>query len=109
MPPNAEFHAIAIEQNGRWVAALPMLRRKIGRLINAGVLPCNEWSSSGEFLLDLSADVDSVMELFLNAINECNWPLLWLDEAILDTARWRTLFQSVANKILKALSGRVGR
>ena len=70
----AEFHAIAVEQGGRWVAALPMVRRKIGRLINAGVLPCNEWSSSGECLLDPSADVNRVMEVFLDALMDCNWP-----------------------------------
>ena len=60
----AEFHAIAVQQEGRWVAALPIVRRKIGRLINAGVLPCNEWSSSGECLLDFSADVNRVMPVF---------------------------------------------
>jgi CelD/BcsL family acetyltransferase involved in cellulose biosynthesis len=97
----ADFHAIAVEQDGRWVAALPMLRRKIGRIIPAGALPCNEWSSSGDFLADISADAHRVMAVFLDALAECNWPLLWLDEAILETARWRVFMQAVADRRLK--------
>jgi CelD/BcsL family acetyltransferase involved in cellulose biosynthesis len=94
---DAEFHAIAVQQDGRWVAALPIVRRKIGRLIKAGVLPCNQWSSSGECLLDFSADVKQVLHLLLDALKECNLPLLWLDEAILETARWQVFMQAVAD------------
>ncbi len=65
----AEFHALAVEHHGRWAAALPMLRKKIGPLIVAGVLPCNQWSSSGEFLLDLSADVNPAVEALLDALH----------------------------------------
>lgn len=97
----AEFHAIVVEQDGRWAAALPMVRRKIGRLVNAGALPCNEWSSSGECLLDFSADVIRVMAVFLDALMDCNWPLLWLDETILETARWQAFMQVVADNGLK--------
>jgi CelD/BcsL family acetyltransferase involved in cellulose biosynthesis len=98
---DAEFHAIAVQQDGRWVAALPILRRRIGRLIKAGVLPCNQWSSSGECLLDFSADVKQVLQLLLDALRECNLPLLWLDEAILETARWQVFMRAVADSRLK--------
>jgi CelD/BcsL family acetyltransferase involved in cellulose biosynthesis len=97
----AEFHAVAVRRGGRWVAALPMVQRRIGRLIKAGVLPCNQWSSSGECLLDFSADVNQIMPVFLDALVECNWPLLWLDEAILETARWQAFMRAVADGRLK--------
>jgi CelD/BcsL family acetyltransferase involved in cellulose biosynthesis len=100
---DAQFHAIAVQQDGRWVAALPIVRRKIGHIIPAGVLPCNEWSSSGECLLDLSADVNQAMQLLLDALIECNLPLLWLDEAILETARWQIFMQAVAAKRLTSV------
>lgn len=99
--PDAEFHAVAIRQGGQLAAALPLVRRKIGRLINAGVLPCNQWSSSGELLLDPSADANQIMPLLLDGLAECNWPLLWLDEAILESARWKTFIQAVADKSMK--------
>jgi hypothetical protein len=89
------FHAIAIEQENRLAAALPLLRRKLGGLISAGALPCNEWSSSGEFLLDPSADADRVMDVFSHALAQCEWPLLWLDEAILEAPRWRIFEQGI--------------
>ncbi|MGA2059529.1 MAG: GNAT family N-acetyltransferase [Thermoguttaceae bacterium] len=98
---DAEFHAIAVQQDGRWVAALPIVRRRIGRLIKAGVLPCNQWSSSGECLLDFSADVKQVLQLLLDALRECNLSLLWLDEAILETARWQVFMRAVADSRLK--------
>ncbi|MGA2797885.1 MAG: GNAT family N-acetyltransferase [Thermoguttaceae bacterium] len=98
---DAEFHAIAVQQDGRWVAALPIVRRRIGRIIPAGVLPCNQWSSSGECMLDFSIDVKQVSQLLLDALRECNLPLLWLDEAILETARWQVFMRAVADNHLK--------
>ncbi len=97
----ADFHAIVIKQGGRWVAALPILRRRIGRLVKAGVLPCNQWSSSGECLLDFSADVNRVMPALLDALRQCNLPLLWLNEAILETARWQAFIRAVSECRLK--------
>jgi CelD/BcsL family acetyltransferase involved in cellulose biosynthesis len=98
---DAEFHAIAVQQDGRWVAAMPIVRRRIGHVIKAGVLPCNEWSSSGECLLDFSADVKQVLHLLLDALRQCNLPLLWLNEAILGTARWQVFMRAVADSRLK--------
>jgi CelD/BcsL family acetyltransferase involved in cellulose biosynthesis len=97
----SRFHTIAIEQENRLVAALPLLRRKLGGLISAGVLPCNEWSSSGEFLLDQSADADRVMDVFFHAMAQCDWPLLWLDEAILEAPRWRIFAQGIDKRRIK--------
>jgi hypothetical protein len=99
----SRFHAIVVEHDGRWVAALPLLRRKIGRLIDADALPCNEWSSSGEFMLDPSADDDRIMDAFFDAIARCGRSLLWLDEAILEAPRWQIFMQGFDKRRIKSL------
>ncbi len=101
------FHAIAIESEGRLVAALPLVRRKLGCLLNVAAMPCNEWSSSGELLLDRVVEqaslpgpgrteisVPPVLEALAAAIRAMPWPLLWLDEAVLDAPRWQQLRQA---------------
>jgi hypothetical protein len=99
-----DFHALAVEAQGRLVAALPLVRRKIARLLNAGTMPCNEWSASGDLLLDSSVEqaflpapgqtimsIPPVLDALAAAIREMPWPLLWLDEAVLSAPRWRAL------------------
>ena len=49
-----DFHAVAVEVSGLWVAALPLVRRKIGRVLTVAAMPCNEWASCGELLWDAS-------------------------------------------------------
>jgi CelD/BcsL family acetyltransferase involved in cellulose biosynthesis len=85
----AEFHAVAIKRDGRFVAALPIVRRRLGGAIRAGVLPCNEWSSSGECLLDFAADANAALSSLLKALMNLNLDLLWLDEAIPQSDRWQ--------------------
>ena len=115
---HGDFHAIAVELNGLWVAALPLVRRKIGRLLPAAAMPCNEWSTAGDFLwdasmgetllslpeqtgmsapLDLEMPVPPVLAALAEAIREMPWPLLWLDEVELDAPRWQQLRQAFFN------------
>ncbi len=83
------------------MAALPLVRRRIGGIVRAGALPCNQWSSSGECLLDLSADANCTLPMLLDALVDCNLHLLWLDEAILETERWQAFMQAAAQRRLK--------
>jgi CelD/BcsL family acetyltransferase involved in cellulose biosynthesis len=86
-----DFHALAVEADGRLVAALPLVRRRIAGLFEAGTMPCNEWSASGDLLLDSGVERARVLDALAAAIREMPWPLLWLDEAALDAPRWREL------------------
>ncbi|MEN6452062.1 MAG: GNAT family N-acetyltransferase [Thermoguttaceae bacterium] len=56
-----DFHAVAVEDDGRLVAALPLVRRRLGHVLTVAAMPCNEWSASGELLLDagIAANVES--------------------------------------------------
>lgn len=99
-----DFHAIVVEKDGLWMAALPLVRRKIGRLLTAATMPCNEWAASGELLLDasegkaFSPDADQTttseqanesdsptLAALAEAIRRMPWPLLWLDEVVLNS------------------------
>ena len=100
---DADFHAIAVKQDGHWVAALPIVRQKLGRVVRAGALPCNQWSSSGECLLDFSADVNDVMPALFDALMDCDLHLLWLDEAILETARWQAFIHAANHRRIKSV------
>jgi CelD/BcsL family acetyltransferase involved in cellulose biosynthesis len=94
--PRAEFHALAVEDQGQWVAALPLVRRKVARLIDAGTLPLNEWSPSGDLLLDSTVRTDTVLDLLVAALVELPWGLWWLDEVAVDAPRWRAFIAAAA-------------
>jgi len=94
--PRAEFHALTVQSGGRLVAALPLLRRRLGRVVDAAVLPANEWSVHGELLLDPQTDVAAAMDRLVEAMGEMRRQLLWLDEAALETARWQALLAALA-------------
>jgi CelD/BcsL family acetyltransferase involved in cellulose biosynthesis len=90
-----DFHAIGVEADGRLLAALPLVRRKVARMFDAAAMPCNEWSSSGDLLLDATTDNDATLDALTAAIGELPWPLLWLDEAVLDAPRWQRFEQAL--------------
>lgn len=110
--PRAEFHALAIEDQRRWVAALPLVRRKVARVVDAGALPLNEWSSSGDLLLDATARTETVLDLLVAAIVDLPWQLFWLDEVAVDAPRWKAFLAAVARAAMAAHyqeQGRIGR
>lgn len=84
-----DFHAFAVEENGRWVAALPLISHRLAGMLSAGVLPCNPWSSSGELLLDPTADAASALDAILDAAANVSWQWLWLNETVVHASRWR--------------------
>lgn len=93
--PQADFRALVVEDRGQWIAALPLVHRKLGRIVDAGVLPSNEWSLCGELLLDPGAEADAALDALVAALDELPWPLVWLDEVPLDTPRWQALMEAV--------------
>jgi CelD/BcsL family acetyltransferase involved in cellulose biosynthesis len=94
--PAARFHAVAVESEGRLLAALPLVGRRVGRVIEAGDLPTNAWSASGELLLDPIGANDVVLDRLAAGLAELPWSLLWLDSAPFETPRWQGLMAAVA-------------
>lgn len=93
--PRAEFHALVVEDGGQWVAGLPLVARRLGRIVDAGIMPLNEWSSRGELLLDPAAEADRVMDALVAATAELPWQLLWLDEVALEASRFAALQRAI--------------
>jgi CelD/BcsL family acetyltransferase involved in cellulose biosynthesis len=94
--PRAEFRVLTVEDQGQWVAALPLVGRKVARLVYAGTLPLNEWSPSGDLLLDPAPTSDTVLDLLVAAMVELPWGIFWLDEVAIDAPRWKALLAAVA-------------
>jgi CelD/BcsL family acetyltransferase involved in cellulose biosynthesis len=86
-----DFQAIVVEGNGRYLAALPMVSRRIAKIMRAGCLTCNPWLPCGDLLLDTSADSEDALASLVSATNDLPWPLLWLNDAIIDAPRWQAL------------------
>ncbi len=90
--PQSRFHCLAVEDQGQLVAAIPLVGRKIGRVVPAGGLPRNDWSpGGGELLLDPTADVDQALDLLVAGLRDVPWPLLWLDDVNIDASRYQAL------------------
>jgi CelD/BcsL family acetyltransferase involved in cellulose biosynthesis len=91
--PDAAFRAVAIEADGRWIAALPLVDCRVGWLIPAGGLPGNAWSPCGDLLLDHEADADAAIDLLLASAGRLPWLVLWLNETSHESPRWRALLR----------------
>lgn len=86
----AKFEAIVIEQDGKLLAALPLIKSRLRGLLPAATMPSNHWTPAGDLLVDPEA-TDEVFDLLADAISASSWSLLWLDFAIIDAVRWLRL------------------
>ena len=84
-----DFHAFAVEEDGRWLAALPLISRRLAGVLPVGTLPCNPWSPCGELLLDPSANTAPALDAILAAAGDVSWQWLWLNDTVLHSSRWR--------------------
>jgi CelD/BcsL family acetyltransferase involved in cellulose biosynthesis len=84
------FRAVAVECEGKLVAALPLVRRRWRGVLTAGMMTSNEWTPCGDVLLDPAAS-DAVLALFARGLAKLHLSLLWLDYAIVDAPRWQRL------------------
>jgi CelD/BcsL family acetyltransferase involved in cellulose biosynthesis len=93
--PRAALDCLAVVDQGQWVAALPLVRESRCRVLGSGALPWNEWSPSGDLLLDPGADTDAVLDVLTAGLRDLPWPLLWLDGVPVDAPRWRAMIAAV--------------
>jgi CelD/BcsL family acetyltransferase involved in cellulose biosynthesis len=87
--PRANFVALAVEQDGQLVAALPLVERRLAGMVSVGSLPCNNWGWAGDLLLDLTCDVPGALAVLAAEIRRLPWPLMWVDAIPLEQARWQ--------------------
>jgi CelD/BcsL family acetyltransferase involved in cellulose biosynthesis len=80
---------LAVELNGRLVAALPLVSKRIAGVVQVLTLPVNDWAMCGELLLDQDADPASVLAPLVSWLTQPGTPILWLDYLPLQTQRWQ--------------------
>jgi CelD/BcsL family acetyltransferase involved in cellulose biosynthesis len=93
--PNSNFTALAVEQDGQLVAALPLVQRRLVKLVSVGSLPSNTWCWAGDLLLDQSCNVPAALAALTAEIRRLQWPLLWFDASPLEEARWQQFLSAL--------------
>jgi CelD/BcsL family acetyltransferase involved in cellulose biosynthesis len=87
--PRAKVRALAVEQAGRFVAALPLIGGRLKRVMSVGKIPNSDWSWAGELLLDPGSDSSAALDVLLTGIKGLRWPLIWIDLAPYEANHWR--------------------
>jgi CelD/BcsL family acetyltransferase involved in cellulose biosynthesis len=90
------FRALVVQRDGQFVAALPLVEGRVGRVVRTARLPGNGWWVSGDFLLDPDVDAAAVCDQIVRHVGRLPWPLLSLYPIEAQTARWQALHESLA-------------
>ena len=93
--PAARFQALVVADGDRWLAALPLVERRVAGIC-AGTLPCNAWPSGATLLWDTAASDDpAVGAAVLAAVARLPWPLVVLEAAMPARASWLALIRGL--------------
>ncbi len=96
------FHAVAVaDDEGRLLAALPLVGRRLHGMLSAGHLASNAWTPAADLLLSPEAD-DSVLDTLAQGLARMPWAILWLDFAIVSAPRWQRLVAACRRAGLEA-------
>ncbi len=74
--PNTRLQIIVVEQDGAFIAGLPLVERRRARLWGLGSLSGNCWSPTADLLVDPAADVEGALELLVAGLAETGWPIV---------------------------------
>ena len=85
--PEAEFRCFLVEQQGRPVAALPLVGKRFLSFVNAAKLPGNVWAASGDLLIDHEADVEPALEMIVAGLAELPWGVFVFEQIFVDGSR----------------------
>lgn len=94
--PQGGLRALAVvEEQGRWLAALPLVPAPDGGVLRTGRLASNDWSCSGDLLLDSAVPAAPVLDLLVRGMRTLPWRMLWLNQIAVDAPRWRALGEAL--------------
>lgn len=99
--PTARFRTMVIEERGRWLAALPLVDRRMAGVLRAAAQPCNAWPSGATLLWDVDAANDDVVgeavgDTMAAAIGRLPWQILFLEAAFPDRPSWQALYRAAS-------------
>ena len=93
--PRACFELLVVADAGRFVAALPLVERRIKGLVPAACLPVSPWWTSGELLVDDAADRAAALDCLVAGFGRLPQPLVWLDAVRFAAPRWQALLAAI--------------
>lgn len=96
--PRSRLHVLTVSADSRMVAALPLIDLDRGGPLRLGALPKNDWSNSGDLMLDPSVDSVVVADVLVDALRSLPWSLLLLRQVDLDRPAWRAVLASAERK-----------
>jgi CelD/BcsL family acetyltransferase involved in cellulose biosynthesis len=89
------FEVLAVESHGQWVAALPLVSRRLKGILPVACLPQNEWSCNGDLLVDPQCDLQTVLDRLVGLAARRHWPLLWLDGIATESPWWQAMIAAL--------------
>lgn len=110
--PAAEFFGLVVEDNGSFVAALPLVASHASKLLRYGGMPSNMWGLCGDLLLDGTTDRHVALDLLAEGLNGIPWPLACLTPVAIESPRWQALIAACRQRgldVLASSSQRVGQ
>ena len=96
--PRRELRVLAVRRGDELAAALPLVGRRVKGVVPVGDLTWNDWSASGELLVDPAGDADSVLDLLATGIEGLSWPLVWLDFVPVEAPWWQALLRVLTRR-----------
>ncbi len=93
--PTTPFHGLVVVRDGRFVGALPLLRKRWQGVAPVACLPNNPWCVTGDLLVDSTADASAVCALLAEGLRAGPWSLAMFDEVSLAAPSWRTLLAAL--------------
>jgi CelD/BcsL family acetyltransferase involved in cellulose biosynthesis len=88
---------LVVTEEDRWLAALPLVQRRMAGLLRGGLLPCNAWPSGATLLWDAAATDDPDITAAVSAgAARLPWPLVFLEAAMPARASWRALVRGLS-------------
>ncbi len=92
--PNDEFLALVVESDdgeraNNWLAAIPVIIKRIAKVSVVAILPSNPWMSCGELLIDGRCEMASVIELIRTGLRELPCLRIRFDWINTDRSCWK--------------------
>jgi CelD/BcsL family acetyltransferase involved in cellulose biosynthesis len=94
--PREPVRILVVADQKRWLAVLPLVGRKVKRVLRVAMLAANEWTSGGDLLVDPAANVELVLDELCAGIARLPWPLLWFNEVPLAEPQWQAFRAALA-------------
>lgn len=93
---DAEFKGLVVKQDGRLVAALPLIEERIQGIFRSYRLPSNGTVNAGDLLIDPRTDVDAALELLAREVVSLRGWVTSFTEIEIKADHWQRFLATLA-------------